>query len=161
MGNYKDNSCCGDGGCVIDVVRTIAEHQDNVSNDHCDISCAKSIRDLVKPAANTGLDTVPFILYTKKGQPFKGIGAEVYSAGGTSKFSCVTSFIFRVSEVDEDSDCAVLELLQFDNDDSAGKSVCHQIDNQPVEDLERTKICITVDLSCFCAITCLPPVSIL
>ena len=157
MGNINDNNCSGGSNCVSDVVRTIANHQDDVASQHCDVSCTQSIRDLVSPVTNNGLDTVPFILYTKKGVPFKGYGAEVN--GG--RFNCIDSFIFRVSEVDDHNNCAVLELLQFENDDNVCASVCEQIDNEQVRDLERTRICITVDLSCFCAITCLPPVSVL
>ncbi|SHN17275.1 CotY/CotZ family spore coat protein [Gracilibacillus kekensis] len=147
--------------CVCDVVRAIADAQDNVVDQHCDVSCAQSIRDLVSPVSGNGLDTVPFILYDKKGKPFKGYGAEVRTqGGGPARFDCFDSFIFRVNEVDAEDCCAVLELLVFDNDESAGHDPCDQIDNEQVSDLERTGICITVDLNCFCAITCLPAVSV-
>ncbi len=142
--------------CVCDVVRAIADAQDNVVEMECDVSCARSIQDLVAPVSGNGLDTVPFILYDKKGKPFKGFGAEI----SDGQFECFSSFIFRVNEVDDEDCCAVLELLVFDNDDEACGDPCEQLDNEQVEDLERTGICITVDLNCFCAITCLPAVSV-
>ncbi len=140
--------------CVCDVVHAIADAQDNVVEMECDVSCARSIQDLVSPVRRNGLDTVPFILYDKKGKPFKGFGTEV--SGG--RFECFSSFIFRVNEVDDC--CAVLELLVFDNNDKTCGDPCEQLDNEKVEDLQRTGICITVDLNCFCAITCLPAVSV-
>ncbi|WP_018930851.1 CotY/CotZ family spore coat protein [Gracilibacillus lacisalsi] len=144
-------------GCVCDVVRAIADAQDNVVEIGCDVSCARSIQNLVSPVNGNALDTVPFILYDKKGKPFKGFGTEV--RGG--RFECFNSFIFRVTEVDDEDCCAVLELLVFDNDDTTCGDPCEQLDNEQVANLERTGICITVDLDCFCAITCLPAVSVL
>ncbi|QGH34603.1 spore coat protein [Gracilibacillus salitolerans] len=143
--------------CVCDVVRAIADAQDNVVEIGCDVSCARSIQDLVSPARGNGLDTVPFILYDKKGKPFKGFGTEV----SDGRFECFSSFIFRVTEVDDEDCCAVLELLVFDNDDTTCGDPCEQLDNEKIKDLQRTGICITVDLDCFCAITCLPAVSVL
>lgn len=142
--------------CVCDVVRAIADAQENVVEMECDVSCARSIQDLVSPVRGKGLDTVPFILYDKKGKPFKGFGTEIRDG----RFECFSSFIFRVNEVDDDDCCAILELLVFDNDDKACGDPCEQLDNEKVDDLVRTGICITVDLNCFCAITCLPAVSL-
>ncbi|UOQ46948.1 spore coat protein [Gracilibacillus caseinilyticus] len=159
--NCHDEVSVAGKSCVLDVVLAIDEAQDNVVDNHCDISCSQSIRDLVSPATANGLDTVPFILYDKKGKPFKGYGAEVKSHGGPARFECFSSFIFRVNDVDEDTGCAVLELLVFDDDEHACGDPCEQLDNEQVSDLERTGICITVDLNCFCAITCLPAVSVL
>ncbi|WP_163537053.1 CotY/CotZ family spore coat protein [Gracilibacillus sp. YIM 98692] len=142
--------------CVCEVVEAIANAQDDVLDQHCDISCHRSIQSLVSPGAGKGLDTVPFMLFGEKGKPFKGVGVEV-EHNGSPKFECVESFIFRVNEVDDC--CAVLELLIFDGETHAGHDPCDQLGH--VADLERTGICITVDLECFCAITCLPAVSVL
>jgi len=156
--------------CVCDVVRAIADAQDDVQNDLCDVSCAKSINNLLAPVSRNNLDTVPFILYGKDLKPFKGFGADIEFSGGRPRFDCVESFIFRVNEVSDDC-CAVLELLHFDDDqpDEPGnqkgakcdKDPCEQLDMEKVSDLNRTGVCITVDLKCFCAITCLPAVSVL
>ncbi|WP_163583154.1 CotY/CotZ family spore coat protein [Gracilibacillus saliphilus] len=156
VGCHDDISPVGGSDCVCDVVRAINDAQDNVVEMECDVSCARSIQDLVSPVRGNGLDTVPFILYDKKGKPFKGFGAEV--RGG--RFECFSSFIFRVNEIDDKDCCAILELLVFDDDDKACGDPCEQLDHEQVEDLERTGICITVDLNCFCAITCLPAVSL-
>ncbi|WP_276208129.1 CotY/CotZ family spore coat protein, partial [Gracilibacillus thailandensis] len=45
-------------GCVCDVVRAIADAQDNVVEIGCDVSCARSIQNLVSPVNGNGLDTV-------------------------------------------------------------------------------------------------------
>jgi hypothetical protein len=171
---FNDDHVAGDifesDNCVCDVVRAIADAQNDVVDDLCDVSCAKSINSLVSPVSRNNLDTVPFILYTKDLKPFKAFGADIEISGGRPRFDCVESFIFRVNEVSDDC-CAVLELLTFDDDqpDAPGnqhgaaydKDPCDQLDGEKVEDLNRTGICITVDLKCFCAITCLPAVSLL
>lgn len=143
--------------CVCDVVRAIAEAQEDVDNQNCAVSCHRSIKNLISGEQSTNFDTVPFILFTKKGEPFKGVGAEIVTNGGAS-FSCVESFIFRVNKVKDC--CATLELLVFDGC-TTGDKPCKQIDGESPEDLERTGICITVDLNCFCAISCLPAVSVM
>ncbi|MGN8644573.1 CotY/CotZ family spore coat protein [Gracilibacillus sp. HCP3S3_G5_1] len=144
--------------CVCEVVEAIAEAQDDVQDKACDISCHRSIKSLVSPTAGNGLDTIPFILFDKKGNPFQGVGVRVEN-NGTAQFECVESFIFRVKKVEDC--CAVVELLVFNDDTDAGDDPCDQLDGEDVADLERTGICITVDLTCFCAITCLPAVSVL
>ncbi|MFC4403384.1 CotY/CotZ family spore coat protein [Gracilibacillus xinjiangensis] len=144
--------------CVADVVEAIANAQDDVLDQQCDISCHRSIQSLVSPVAGKGLDTVPFILFGENGVPFRGTGVQV-ARNGVAEFACVESFIFRVKEVD--GACAVLELLIFDEETDPGDAPCDQLDGEEIAELERTGICITVDLSCFCAITCLPAVSVL
>ncbi|KAB8139088.1 spore coat protein [Gracilibacillus oryzae] len=166
MGKQNIGSSCDELGpisskdCVCDVVRAIADAQDDVVDQHCDISCAQSIRSLVSPVTANGLDTVPFILYGKGLKPFKASGAVIENENNHARFECIESFIFRVNEVSDDC-CAILELLAFENDQNACDEPCDQLENERVDDLERTGICITVDLSCFCAITCLPAVSVL
>ncbi|GAA0493971.1 spore coat protein Y [Salinibacillus aidingensis] len=167
-----DNRVAGeftDDNCVCDVVRAIADAQDDVTDELCDVSCERSINSLVSPVSRNNLDTVPFILYGKDLKPFKGFGADIQGAGINALFDCIESFVFRVNEVGDDC-CAVLELLTCDGDpDQAGdqhgakcdEDPCDQLNGLNVNDLERTGICITVDLDCFCAITCLPAVSLL
>ncbi|MGM8212702.1 CotY/CotZ family spore coat protein [Virgibacillus sp. W0430] len=156
--------------CVCDVVRAIAEAQEDVFDMTCDVSCAKSINNLLAPVSRNNLDTVPFILYGKDLKPFRAFGADIEIRGGRPIFDCTESFIFRVKEVSDDC-CAVLELLTFDamepdrpGDQDGAKGAmtpCKQLDREDVNDLNRTGVCITVDLKCFCAITCLPAVSVL
>lgn len=161
------------GNCVCDVVRAIADAQNEVVENSCDVSCERSIESLLDPAAANDLNTVPFILYGKKLKPFKGFGIDFKrnnNNNNNQKFECVESFVFRVKTVDDDC-CAVLELLAFGDDggdkggggggkDKDEDDPCDQINGQKLEDLVATGICLTVDLSCFCAITCLPAVSL-
>ncbi|MDX8045816.1 CotY/CotZ family spore coat protein [Gracilibacillus sp. S3-1-1] len=143
---------CSKHSCVEEVVKSILDAQDDALDNQCDISCHRSIQDLVSPTTGNGYDTVPFILFDKKGNPFKGVGVQ-----GTTQLNCVESFIFRVTSV-KDS-CVTLELLTTESD-SVCKSPCEQLDGENVQNIERTGICITVDLSCFCAISCLPAISL-
>ncbi|WP_407271024.1 CotY/CotZ family spore coat protein [Radiobacillus sp. PE A8.2] len=141
------------GNCVCDILRDIADAQSDIISD-CTTSCEQSIADLLgdsSPSAND-LDTVPVLLYCKDCKPFKGFGAP------TGAINDVTSsFYFRVKTVDEDC-CAVLELLRDPNDqDDTPRSPVEQFTGN----LEATGICITVDVKCFCHITCLPAISAL
>lgn len=146
--------------CVCEKVRAIADAQDAVIENCCDVSCKQSIRSLVSPVVANELDTVPFLLYCKGDcKPYKATG--FFKDNGN--FQCVETFIFRVKSVDDDC-CAVLELLAANGGDLPGpekrENPCRQLDNVDVDDLMATGICITVDLNCFCAITCLPAVSL-
>ncbi|WP_186576019.1 CotY/CotZ family spore coat protein [Aquibacillus kalidii] len=155
------------GNCVADILRDIADAQTDLVGADCTTSCEQSISDLLGdntlPIANT-LDTVPVILYCKGDcKPFKGYGAPLERGrDGRGEIENVFgSFFFRVKSVDEDN-CAVLELLRSEEDardphDCDPKSPA----DQDVEDLEVTGVCITVDLDCFCHVTCLPAISAL
>lgn len=142
----------GKGNCVCDVLRGIADAQQDVLAD-CTTSCEQSINDLMGDSGGNGFDTVPVLLYCKGNcKPFKGYGAPKGEIADV-----VGSFYFRVKSVDEDC-CAVLELLRDDDDDDddPDSPVC-----QCTGDLETTGICITVDLDCFCHVTCLPAIDAL
>ena len=105
-----------------------------------------------------GLDTVPVILYCDC-KPFKGYGAEKkIKQGHFGMGDIVSSFIFRVKSVDEDN-CAVLELLIGDGQ-NCGPDNYKDPTQQSTKKLEATGICITVDLDCFCHVTCLPAISV-
>ncbi|WP_017754659.1 CotY/CotZ family spore coat protein [Calidifontibacillus oryziterrae] len=158
------------GNCVCDVVRAIADAQNEVVENCCDVSCENSIESLLDPSAANNLNTVPFILYGKKLKPFKGFGVDFQTPMNFNEqvFQCIESFIFRVKTVDDDC-CAVLELLTFEETNGNGNGdaepmefddPCEQINNENLADLTATGICLTVDLTCFCAITCLPAVSL-
>lgn len=163
-----DDDVLDSENCVCDVVREIADIQDQVDNERCRVSCVRSINDLISPTGRNNFNTVPFILYGKDLKPFKGFGATLEMNEADPQFLCTESFIFRVKEVSDDEDdcCAVLELLTTepvepgeDLEEVEGlKTPCEQLDGEPVSDVSSTGICITVDLKCFCAITCLPPV---
>ncbi|WP_404451759.1 spore coat protein [Virgibacillus necropolis] len=148
--------CCGKdfdtGNCVCDILNEIADAQNDVVENCCDSSCERSISDLLGETDNgNGLDTVPVLLYCKGNcKPFKGFGAHPENIGNVE-----ASFYFRVKRVDDDC-CAILELLRDPGDE------CDNPDNpveQETKPLRATGICITVDLDCFCHVTCLPAIN--
>ncbi|WP_173917510.1 CotY/CotZ family spore coat protein [Halobacillus sp. Marseille-Q1614] len=151
--------------CVEDVLEAILYAQREVEKkDHCKTSCQQSIDDLLGNKKGRK-NTIPFILYCGC-EPFKGTGVTTYTCHSKkSKFKCINSFIFKIKDLDKK--CAVLELLFFKSEIKDHEKECHskkefsacsQIDHKCVDDLVGTDICIKVDLSCFCAITCLPAV---
>src|SRR5690625_4783654 len=94
-------------------------------------------------------------------KPFKGFGAHPKNIG-----KVFSSFYFRVKKVNKDC-CATLELLLDPSDlvstsdhKKKAKNPKDPMD-QKTKNLRRTGICITVDLHCFCHVTCLPAISAL
>ncbi|WP_430788262.1 CotY/CotZ family spore coat protein [Virgibacillus flavescens] len=153
--------------CVKDVLEAIVEAQKKAQNDsHCRSSCKQSIEDLLGERRIMTKNTIPFMLYCGC-EPFKGTGVLTYSCHNEKKFKCINTFIFKIKELK--NNCAVLELLIFKSDlnrpndgsnecGKHGRGACGQLDHKRVDDLIKTGICINVDLSCFCAVTCLPAV---
>ncbi|RSL30804.1 spore coat protein [Salibacterium salarium] len=139
------------GSCVCDAVTAIKKAQDEVDNNgrgDCRNNCFNS---LLSPNGNTnGLDTVPFILQTKKGEYF-------YSVGAIGRNDCFQTIFFRVESVDEDNCCATLSMLRPDSDLDFDKCCVDPTSICDVDELERTRYCIEVDLDCFCSIQCLDP----
>ncbi|ARI78423.1 CotY/CotZ family spore coat protein [Halobacillus mangrovi] len=147
--------------CVRDTIKKIIAAQDEVAErDHCcDVSCERSIRDLLSPAgAGMGDTTIPFTLICKDCKPFIGSGARF----ANNMYQCLESPFFRAKKfVDDSKDCVKLELLIPINGgnscSSRGKKggVCDFLDMAP--GFYETGVCITVDLDCFCGISCLSP----
>lgn len=147
---------CGEnyntGSCVANVLRDIARAQTDVVENCCDTSCERAISDLLgETEVRNGLNTIPVLLYCSDGcKPFKGFGAHAKNIG-----KVMGSYYFRVKSVD-DNNCAVLELLRDPNDGNmCPNGPCDQMTKR----LLTTGICITVDLNCFCHVTCLPAIS--
>lgn len=140
------------GSCVCDILKEIARAQSDIVENCCDTSCERSISDLLgETEERNGLDTVPVILYCRDScKPFKGYGANSDSIGNV-----VGSFYFRVKSVDDDC-CAVLELLRDSHCDNKNPK---DPTDQKTGHLRGTGICISVDLNCFCHVTCLPAIS--
>ncbi|AZU64748.1 CotY/CotZ family spore coat protein [Neobacillus mesonae] len=167
--NHVVESCEGqhDGdkkdSCVKEVLEAILKAQKKVSKMHREwkSSCNESINELLERHKRLKKNTIPFILYSGCG-PFKGTGVTTLPGSPKKKkFVCVSSFIFRIKKLDDN--CAVLELLVFKPRKSKSNAhkdcyPCSLIDLEFVEDLMKTGICIKVDLSSFCGITCLPAV---
>jgi len=140
--------------CVCDTLLSIVEAQDQVEND-CQYSCSSAIQELVE-GINSRYNTIPVMLTTKSdSEPFVGHGVQRVGGHGTN-FDVIHSIVFRVNDVDPETCCATLELLQFGKD----KSKSHLMKAIETTPLVATNVCITVDLRCFCAVTCLPPVTL-
>lgn len=95
-------------------------------------------------------------------------------------FHCVESPVFKVKGFQRGSNsCVTLELLEpaydgrdrrddRDGDDVGGErrhdhhcnhgSFCECFGNRYIENFRYTGVCITVDLDCFCGISCLDPI---
>lgn len=164
------------GGCVKDTVRRILDAQRDVSAGglhDCLSSCDRSIDDLLSPGRERRgrHTTIPFMLTCKDGcSTFYGSGFCGYGGnlGQSGHFECVESPIFKVSGFVQGSDsCVKLELLvpvdfhdhDHGHDHGSGGccgSVCKSLGNRHFKNLRRTGVCITVDLNCFCGISCLP-----
>lgn len=148
--------------CVCDTLAAIADAQDSVDNNNgnCTTSCNRSIQELLGEVSpfSTGNNTIPVTLTCKSTcAPFIGLAAQPLN--GTRNF--VVSGVFRVNEVDVETCCATLELLSPVDLDPAQ----NQFDNPALVlasaeqegNLVSSGLCITVDLSCFCGVTCLQP----
>lgn len=86
------------------------------------------------------MDTIPFMLITKDSKkPFRAFA------------NCIETPYFRLERVDEETCCALLTLLEPVDMDG-----CPVDSHENVYSLRKTKECIMVVLSCFCAIHPLP-----
>lgn len=148
--------------CICETVRAIKEVQDSVDrrNDDCDNNCFDLLGDRkCRCRKRRRHDTVPFFLQNDQGIPF--FTATVRETETGTGCEVVITPFFRVSKIK--GCCAVLELLDTGLDipfPPQGNSLAmFQILQEDARclDLRRTGKCITVDLSCFCAIQCLDP----
>lgn len=171
--------------CVTDVVRGIVKAQRRAveaEEDTCFTGCDRSIEELLSPSRDNRErprhNTIPFILFTEKGKPFTGVGVRRERDGGSNRgfFECIESPIFRAkSFVDGDENCVRLELLKpvrdrrdgpnveadrhgKHNHDKCGSDFCDFLPRH-TRNFRATGICITVDLDCFCGISCLDPIT--
>ncbi|MGD6843450.1 CotY/CotZ family spore coat protein [Bacillus infantis] len=175
---------CGDhfdtGSCVCDVLAEIADAQQDVHG--CLGSCSESVRELIGGLAPTNFNTVPVQLICNSQNSNTGAGGPPTVTGGfcgnvfiaqgfrrpttgagTTALVYATSTFFRVTSVDTDKCCAVLELLCAPADVPPGPSPADLTDacleTIPAATFTRTGICINVDLNCFCGVSCLPAVN--
>ncbi|MBS2968415.1 spore coat protein [Metabacillus sp. KIGAM252] len=134
-------------GCVCEAVENILAEQEAVE-ENCPTSCYSN---LLSPSALPGKDTIPFLLYDKKGKLFSAFG----NVGGfLDDMTCFETIFFRVEALR--GCCATLKLLKPVDVEGDTLSVCDPC----AEDffgLEKSDFCIEVDLDCFCAIQCLSP----
>lgn len=149
-----------DSHCVRDILKEIVRVQNEVAalDNCCDTSCERSIRDLLSPASENGNTTIPFLLYCKDCKPFFASGLKAKNGNG---YYCIETPVFKAKKFVDDN-CVKLELLKpvsshphWKHCDK--KSVCDALHH--VESFQSTGICTTVDVSCFCGITCLDPIT--
>ncbi|MFY4776542.1 CotY/CotZ family spore coat protein [Metabacillus sp. RGM 3146] len=170
-------SCGSDfqtGSCVCDTLAAIADAQQDNTQD-CISSCSESVRELMGGTAPTNFNTVPVQLICNSTNPLTATAAQMGGFCGTvfiaqgyrrnpatpNTLIGATASFFRVSSVDPDTCCAVLELLCVTGlsfgPNPANLEACTGV-NTPV--YTRTGICITIDTRCFCGVSCLPAASI-
>ncbi|MGD6818514.1 CotY/CotZ family spore coat protein [Metabacillus sp. 113a] len=167
------------GSCVCDILAEIADAQQDNTQD-CLGSCSESVRELMGGSA-PNYNTVPVQLICNSANPrtvgdgdvyFGGFCGTVFIAqgfkraanGNNGQLEAATSSFFRVSAVDTETCCAELELLcvtGLGDTPRYGPRVSDLNDClETVTPLyQRTGICITVDLRCFCGVSCLPAVN--
>lgn len=173
------------GQCVTDEVRRILDAQRKAADESdygCSTSCERSIDDLLSPSRRgpSRHTTIPFMLTCNDGcSTFFGSG---FTNSGYHRhhrhhhhFHCIESPVFKVRGfVRGSKNCARVELLKpvyhheprdhddmVDdyNDDKCNNSVCGYFGGRPIKNFCHTGVCITVDLDCFCGISCLDPVT--
>lgn len=177
-GNYQhggSQGVQGTGDCITSIVRNIVKaqhHAVEAEEDTCYTSCDRSVDDLLADfepnRRRLRYNTIPFMLYCKDNcKPFLGTGFKRKHR----KFKCVESPIFRVKNfVKGSKHCVLLEILTPVYGGESGPApssgggsaccsvgVCNSYDS--FKNFKATGVCITVDLRCFCGITCLDPVT--
>lgn len=166
MGCGKNHSGSGSSGeCVCDVVRAILDIQNQAVDEECGpctTNCfLEPLGGIVSPVRTTNADTRVFMLLTKTGAPFMAF----FNSENTAPDFC-TSVFFRVEDMFDDC-CATLRVLEPEDESGATvnllNSNCDAINMNAlcdVVDWEATGSCITVDLSCFCAVQCIEDVDL-
>ncbi|MFF5996964.1 CotY/CotZ family spore coat protein [Lysinibacillus sp. KU-BSD001] len=166
MGCGKHNNVggvTGGGNCVCEVVRAILDIQTQAVQDDCSTCTTNCFLEplggIVSPARSSA-DTRVFTLLTKTGKPFMAT-----FASDEYPDVCV-SIYFRVEDVFDDC-CATLRvLIPLDENDypvcllsDCGTQVSlHKVCE--VSGWAASDSCITVDLSCFCAVQCIEDVNL-
>jgi hypothetical protein len=137
--------------CVCKKVRDIndAQHEVDRKKHGCDVSCDRSIKELLNQSKHSDFDTIPFkLLCGCKGDCETFVGTGVVKMNGC--FYDIQSSFFRVVDFVKGSECcAILELLCPER--CEGK-------HNGIEGFIRTGACFEVDLKDFTGITCFPPV---
>lgn len=168
------------GSCIRDIVRKIIDAQRKVAGVDavtCITSCEQSIEELLSPSHDSRPSrhtTIPVMLFDGCGKAFVGSGFVRSEAGNRrSHLKCVDSPVFKVKGFAPNSNnCVRVEILlpvyahgsgegsgADDCHGSKGHGACKYFDNKPIRNFRETGLCITIDLDCFCGITCLDPIT--
>lgn len=168
----KEDSCAErNDNCVKQTLAKILAAQNRAASEQdCGFSCEASINQMRGKPSHSGKNTIPFILYDRNNKPFEAKGAVSYTdCCGAERLCTVKTFVFKVKQLK--NSCATIELLYFDRDESDewmrecccnpdGCTIECQIDNEKLECLAGTGVCLNINVSCFCGVQCLPPVSL-
>ncbi|WP_282140063.1 CotY/CotZ family spore coat protein [Cytobacillus oceanisediminis] len=149
--------------CVCEVVRAIKDIQDNAEDVcECPSNCFLEPLGAISPSnrkRHKRPDTRVFTLKTADGSPF-----HAFFTGNDC--ACVSIF-FRVEEV-FDNCCAVLRVLEPVNRKEGPDKTVNLADDCcidlrkvcEVDYFRSTNDCVTVDLTCFCAVQCIADVDL-
>ncbi|WP_404408733.1 CotY/CotZ family spore coat protein [Jeotgalibacillus malaysiensis] len=151
--------------CVCEVVRAIKDIQDNAVDVDCQpclTDCfLEPLGDLVAPSRRRRADTRVFTLKTKDGSPFHAF----YKDTDFKDHDCISVF-FRVESI-FDGCCATLRVLEPRDHDGKEVDLLNECGTKiklsklcKVVDFDSTDSCVTVDLSCFCAVQCIKDVNL-
>jgi Spore coat protein Z len=125
---------------VYSALKELKAQQDQLEG--CPTSCFSSLLSKILK-----VDTIPFLIMNENG-PLELVGIEFIE--NTKKCNHFHTNFFRIEHLDPKDNWATLSLLRpLSLCGNPAKSI------SDVERLERTKICVTVDLSRFCAVQCL------
>jgi hypothetical protein len=125
----------------------------------------RCIENVLKSILNATQNTIPFILYCDNGQPFKATCHTTATNQTNNTYTSLASFIFIVKEIK--NRCAVLELITTKSkmststelkisSSSENLALIDQLNYDEIGGLVKTGLCTTVELDCFCGVTCLP-----
>lgn len=159
----KDNDHChdepdkDDKNCICSIIRKILKAQEAAEDCECKVSCESAIKQLLSPTACPPANTIPFTLNCGCDLFFGK--AAIYGKHGN--FCLISSPFFKVKKVDHHC-CVVLELLwpTCDGEPFHCPLKCsdhHSFACHGFNGFIGTGACITVDLSCFCGISCQKP----
>lgn len=171
----------GSGSCIRDIVKKIIDAQRKVAGTDavtCVTSCEQSIEELLSPSHDhrpTRHTTIPIMLFDGCGKAFVGSGFVRSESGNRrSHLKCVESPVFKVKGfAPNSSNCVRVEILlpvyargsegsdgnHTDCHTSKKHGPCSYFGNKPIRNFRETGLCITIDLDCFCGITCLDPIT--
>jgi Spore coat protein Z len=134
----------------------IEKEKNNLTCIHKALAEVKKLQDFINQAdipylgkvfsKMTGVDTVPIMLYTKDGK-LAFTGFDIEPCGEEASFK--TSY-FRMEKLHEQSGCATISLLRPLCICGKNKHSCCEI-----LVLKRTDTCLTIDVSCICAVQCI------
>ena len=148
--------------CITDTLLAIVYAQDKVApcKKEDETGCDRAINELKGGHTKSDYNTIPIILQLKcSGKPFLGQSG-VREKGHSSKISIVCSSIFRVVDVDSENHCASLELLDTQSKSGSDSTSSFDLCGDHIKGFTSTGAFITVDLSSFASVSCLPPITL-